>query len=92
MTKLELLRSSYTSRLRSGRIKQGRFHTLVRYGLLKVDNNVSLLNWARVAAPKPAASGLGTGHSDGLVASTAADDDKGHDVATTATPEPWCKS
>ena len=64
---------SYRSRLRSGRIKHGRFHTLIRYGLLKVDDNVSLLNWARLAeAAEPAAFGAGTGHLGRLVAGAAA--------------------
>ena len=75
MTKLL---SSYRSRLKSGRIKRGRFHTLVRYGLLKMDDNLSLCNWARVTAAEPAAFGVGTGSLDRLIAGAAADDDKRH--------------
>ena len=49
MTRRVLLRSaaprarlfySYKSRIKSDVVKQGRFHMLVRYGLLNADNNV----------------------------------------------------
>ena len=73
---------SYKSRLKSGRIKRGRFHTLTRYGLFKVDNNVSLLKWARRTAAEPLTPACGrTGRVERLDA--AASCEEGY-----AAPEP----
>ena len=43
-------RSCYRCLYKKGAIKHGRFYTLLRYGLKNVDDNMSLLRWARVTA------------------------------------------